>query len=255
SQFDHKPDRRRDVSFQTIGFQTRSLQQGLKLEDFLLKSKRWHEKPIQTPHIEEIAGAKLQMLSPNEIALQRLDREWEAEEASKSRSIPDVDYSESIETLADRKEEEDSSIANASSIAFLFTLRHKRILFLGDSHPSDIVQALQKAGYSKKKRLKLDYLKLSHHASKRSISYELLALIDCQNFIISTDGSRHGLPHKEALARVVLAPSRDRGERLYFLFNHRNPHLQSIFPESEQIRYNFQTVYPPEGQEGILVSF
>ncbi|MEL6652833.1 MAG: MBL fold metallo-hydrolase [Bacteroidota bacterium] len=130
SQFDHEPDRRRDVSFQTIGFQTRSLQQGLKLEDFLLKSKRWHEKPIQTPHIEEIAGAKLQILSPNEIALQRLDREWEAEEASKSRSVPDVDYGESIETLADRKEEEDSSIANASSIAFLFTLRHKRILFL-----------------------------------------------------------------------------------------------------------------------------
>lgn len=255
SQFDHEPDPRRNVGFQTIGFQTRSLNQGIKLEEFLLKSQRWHEKPIQHPHEEEIAGAKIKVLSPNEENLLKLDREWEAEEASKSRSIPDTDFEESIEVLAAKKEEEDSSIANGSSIAFLFSLKNKGILFLGDAHPSDIVQALKKQGYSKKKKLKVSYVKLSHHASKRSVSYALLELLDCQNYIISTDGSRHGLPNKEALARVVLDPSRDRGDRLFFLFNHNNPHLKSIFPESEQIRYNFQCSYPPEGQEGLLISF
>ncbi|MEM6343567.1 MAG: MBL fold metallo-hydrolase [Bacteroidota bacterium] len=255
SQFDHEPDRRRDVGFQTIGFQTRSLNQGIKLEEFLLKSKRWHDKPIQNPHEEEIAGAKLTVLSPNEENLMKLDREWEAEEASKSRSVPDTDFGESIEKLAAKEEEEDYSIANGSSIAFIFSLKNKRILFLGDAHPSDIVQALKKLGYSKKKKLKVSYVKLSHHASKRSVSYALLELIDCQNYIISTDGSRHGLPNKEALARVVLDPSRDRGERLFFLFNHNNAHLKSIFPESEQIRYNFQCSYPPDGQDGLLISF
>lgn len=255
SQFDHEPDRRRDVGFQTIGFQTRSLNQGIKLEEFLLKTKRWHEKPIQQPHEEEIAGAKIKVLSPNEENLMKLDREWEAEEASSSRSIPDTDFEESIEVLAAKKEEEDSSIANGSSIAFLFSLQNKRILFLGDAHPSDIVQALKKLGYSKKKKLKVSYVKLSHHASKKSVSYALLELLDCQNYIISTDGSRHGLPNKEALARIVLDPSRDRANRLYFLFNHNNAHLKSIFPESEQIRYNFQCSYPPEGQEGLLIAF
>lgn len=257
SEFDHDPDPRRDVSLAGLGYQTRSLQQGIKLEDFLAKSGRWHDQPIQQGHKEEIAGAVIQVLSPDQQQLLKLDREWEQEarEEEGGRSVPKTDHQESIEQLAAEKEKEDHSIANGSSIAFLFRVKNKSVLFLGDSHPSVIVKALKKLGYSNKKRLKVDFVKMAHHASKYSISYELLSLIQSQKFIVSTDGSRHGLPHKEALARVVLSPDRDRGQKLEFLFNHHNDFLQNIFPQKDQIRYNFECSYPPQGQQGRLIVF
>lgn len=255
SAFDHAPDPSRDVSLAGIGFQTRSLQQGIRLDDFLEKSGRWHSKPIQEGHQEELAGATLSVLSPDQESLLKLDRKWEQEARETDRSVPTVDHQESIEKLAALSEKEDESIANGSSIAFLFEVKGKRILFLGDAHPSVVVKALKKLGYSTKKRLKVSFVKLAHHASKYSISYELLSLIHCPKFIVSTDGSRHGLPNKEALARVVLDPSRDRGEHLEFLFNHRNSFLQNIFPQTDQIRYNFACSYPPENQQGRLIVF
>jgi beta-lactamase superfamily II metal-dependent hydrolase len=255
SKFDHEADLRRDVSLEGIGYQTRSLRQGIKLEEFLYQSNRWHSKPIQEGHQESLAGAKLKVLSPDEESLLKLDRKWEQEDRETGRSVPTTDHKQSIEQLAGNKEDEDDSIANGSSIAFLFELKGKRILFLGDAHPSVIVKALKNMGYSRRKPLRLSYVKMAHHASKYSISYEMLSMIRCNKFIVSTDGSRHGLPHKEALARVVLDPERDRGQKLEFIFNHDNEFLRNIFPSTDMIRYNFECTYPPEGQNGRLIVF
>ena len=108
------------------------------------------------------------------------------------------------------KYEKDSDEDNKSSIAFIVHISDKdnkngkSILFLGDAFPDHIAQNLSDMGYSKENRLNLDYVKISHHASKGNTSDNLLDIIDCSKFIISTNGTnRDKFPHKEAFARIL----------------------------------------------------
>jgi hypothetical protein len=107
------------------------------------------------------------------------------------------------------------------------------VLLLADAH-DDVVQASirslkDKAGnlYSEENPLFVDYVKLSHHGSQYNTSPEFLRLISSKDFIVSTDGSKHGLPNKRTLARVA-----ECHVGVKFWFNH--PYLiQQIFPPDE----------------------
>lgn len=98
------------------------------------------------------------------------------------------------------------------------------MLFLGDSHPSVVVGSLVRL---EQKKQKFDYVKVSHHASKANTSDELLDLIDCENYIISSDGSFHGLPNKEAIVRII-----NKNDFSNIFFNY--PELiEKIFTDNE----------------------
>ncbi|BAF71688.1 hypothetical protein [Sulfurovum sp. NBC37-1] len=123
--------------------------------------------------------------------------------------------------------EEDKSLPNGSSIAFILEIGDKKILFLGDSHPSVIIDGLKELRYSNRNKLEIDFMKVSHHGSKANTSNELLEIIKCDKFIISTDGSKHGLPNKETLARII---NKHSGCKIYFTY----PDLiKKIFSEKE----------------------
>jgi beta-lactamase superfamily II metal-dependent hydrolase len=113
-------------------------------------------------------------------------------------------------------------LSNATSIAFILTYRNKNLLFLGDSHPDIIADTLEELGYSPAKKLRLEYVKLSHHGSKKNISKRLLSIISCSNFIVSTNGgsskSRH--PNPETLAKVAKLVDRNENDTITFLFNY-----------------------------------
>lgn len=70
--------------------------------------------------------------------------------------------------------------------------------------------------YSTDNPLSVDYVKLSHHGSQHNTSPEFLKLIECQNYIISTNGSGHGHPDKRTLARIA-----DRHPHSTIWFNYR----------------------------------
>ncbi len=110
---------------------------------------------------------------------------------------------ESIEELITNPFKEDTSPTNLSSISILIDYKDKKILLLGDSVPSDIVVSLVDLGYSKDTKLNLDILKVSHHGSKHNTSTELLEMIDCKKFLISTNGKKYQHPDKECLARII----------------------------------------------------
>jgi beta-lactamase superfamily II metal-dependent hydrolase len=76
-------------------------------------------------------------------------------------------------------------------------------LFTGDALPQPIIDSLKKFGYTTKKPLEADFVKLSHHGSKKNTNSTLLNLIKSENFLISTDSDVHGLPDKRCLARVI----------------------------------------------------
>ena len=122
-----------------------------------------------------------------------------------------------IEELAARPFEADTSTANGSSIAMLFEFAGRRLLLAGDAPPDAVAEGpgapgLQRAGAGGAGRT----IKLAHHGSRANTSDDLLAMMRCDRYLISTNGVRFRHPDKECLARVIWA-NRDRPDTaLYF---------------------------------------
>ncbi len=68
------------------------------------------------------------------------------------------------------KFQEDNSAANGSSIAFMMEYEDKNFLFLADSHPSVVIEGLNKFGYNKDNPLNAELVKVSHHGSMYTTS-------------------------------------------------------------------------------------
>jgi beta-lactamase superfamily II metal-dependent hydrolase len=113
-------------------------------------------------------------------------------------------------------------IANASSIAFVLNFRDKKVLFLADSHPEVISDYLLKQGFNSKQKAKFDFIKLSHHGSAKSISKQLLNMISCNNFIVSTNGgkARSKHPSVETIAKLTTLVDRNGNDEINFYLNH-----------------------------------
>lgn len=131
---------------------------------------------------------------------------------------------------------EDDAVHNGSSIAFILEIEDKKMMFLGDAHPSVIVDSLKQLRYSKDRKLKIDLMKVSHHGSKANTSDELLDMIECDKFIISTDGSKHGLPNKETIARIV-----NKHEKCKIYFNYPKL-IDDVFNEDELRSEQFEAL-------------
>ena len=184
-----------------------SVNQGCTLEKVLKEEKgNWVQKLIQVSNDKLVFyGLSITILSPNEKGLEKLHKHWEIEtEKNVKMSKEHDDFDVPISELTKRKFKEDKAIPNGSSIAFLIESDNKSILLLGDAHPSVISDSLEKLKLaSKEKKLKLNLIKVSHHASKGNTSPKLLSLIESDKFVVLTDGGRHGLPDKEAIARII----------------------------------------------------
>jgi hypothetical protein len=99
---------------------------------------------------------------------------------------------------------------------------------MADSFPSTILNGLMKTGLLVKNK-KIDYVKLSHHASKNNLNNELLEAIECSDYIVSTFGkSSNKLPNKETFARIL-----QYSKNLNLYFNYKNEIIEGIFFEDE----------------------
>jgi hypothetical protein len=204
------------------------------------------------------------VLSPSEIRINNLDKKVSSKISSSSKPN---DYHFKIEDLAKKKDLAHSKSYlkknpyNPSSIASMFELNRKKILLLSDSHPDDIITSINKIQREKPERyppnqpLKVDYVQLSHHGSKFNTTYDLLNMIECNNFIISTDGSSHNLPNKETLSRIIYSSekrNRDYSQEINFYFNYNEDILHQIFSIEEQEKYNFKCIFPKD-DDGCII--
>lgn len=234
-----------------------SIGDGITLRDFLAQSGQLPDSEITADMAGlSLSGAILTVLSPTKRVLRDYQLLWRNEESKRDTgmgriaSIKDDRYF-TVEQLVQNTFREDDKLENGVSIVFLFRFGAKSVLFLGDSHPSIVVQSLKQLGYSAKSKLKVDYTKLSHHGSKSNTNEELLALLDCNTFIISANGkNRYHFPHKETLARILAHPYRDLSKHIQFIFNYDNDVIRNIFTESEFIKFNFSCLYPERGTNG-----
>lgn len=211
-----------------------SIGQGITFEERITEHNLWYEKIIKAGDVFEELGAKFTILSPSEDELKKLLIKWEKEAPDTLTSGRENDYIKTLEELMSTDEfKEDASIHNGSSIAFLLEIEDKKILLLADAFPSVVSQSLESLGYSIENPLKVDIVKLSHHGSKGNTGNELLDLIDCEKFVISTNGAKHALPNKRTLARII-----KKKPCCKFYFNY--PELiEQIFTEEEIENRNF----------------
>ena len=203
---------------------------------------------------------KLTVLSPNQVMFNKLAKFWVKEESKYHKNKPGVlvtrkvnDYGQTIAALAEKKDlkEKARDITNASSITFIIDLGEKQLLFLGDAYPSQVIATLIAIYGRSGRRIPFEYVKLSHHGSKHNFATSLLDLIECNNFIISSNGdNQHHLPDKQTLAKILMHSKRDPNVPVNFLFNYDNLTLRSIFmgDKNAEKNYNFKCFYPPENK-------
>jgi beta-lactamase superfamily II metal-dependent hydrolase len=244
------------------------------------------------PAHELPGGMRLTLLGPTFERLQKLRRKWDKEIAAWSKQAgKTLDAQAVMELLAQRPEgrilsfrdagidvpalvgelgEEDTSEPNGSSIALLAEFEGKRCLLAGDAFARDTAAAVRRLleerapkGGSPDKTLALDALKVAHHGSRNNISEDLLSVLDCDRFLVSTSGAVFGHPDAEAIACIVAGGGRrDANTRAarpaYVHFNYRCPQTllwngKDISGKSLATKFNFKPNYPPRGKEGIRV--
>lgn len=213
-----------------------SISEGVTLEKRLLDLGIQHDQLIASdfrPVLERF-GCKFEIFSPSTSKLSKRVKPWD--DKYPEGFMSSKRDKRTIESIIDAKEHlNDSSKCNQISIAFNFCHGDKSVLLLGDGHADEIVKGMRSHGYNEENRLVAEFVKLSHHGSKNNTSEELLSLISCKKFIVTTNGNRHDHPDKETLARILKCK-----EEPEFYFNYPDL-IENKFLGQDRDRYNFTT--------------
>ena len=201
-------------------------------------------------------GASLTLLAPDRSLLEDLVPRWE-QECRKHGLTPGADPEElppegleafgtiDIDELAGEPFERDGSLPNRTSIAFLFDYDGVRILFTGDADDPRLVKSVAPLAAAEGGKLRLDALKVSHHGSRKNTSRDLLDLIDCRRFLISTSGARHHHPDPVCMARIIGYG----GDGKELVFNYRGRAAEwDVGAWKEE--YGYSVAAPPAADDG-----
>ena len=159
------------------------------------------------PHVIKLRGGlKLTLLSPDADRLNALREQWDnwrTEEAARATEVmrraaaPGLQMMGrrpfprmlDIDILADGSETIDDEAPNGSSIALIAEWGDKRVMLGADAHPDLLSQSIRSLVGARGGRYALDLYKVSHHGSGGNTTRELIGLLDCRRFAISTNGS------------------------------------------------------------------
>jgi len=157
---------------------------------------------------------ELQLLSPFESDLRIL------EEKEPKNQNPTECGKHNGTTEVSTKNGNDNRPPNKSSIAFILKYDRKEFLFLADANINVINRSLAELGYSEDNKLKIEFLKLSHHGSLENINEDFLKLVETDKFIILTDGKnkRNNHPSKEIFPLII--EYQGKAKDIEFIFNY-----------------------------------
>lgn len=218
----------------------------------------------KTTPIRTLAGGmQVRLLSPDAEKLRNLVPRWEREcqeagimkghDAVPSAPVP-ADLEEmgaiDIDELADSPFTEDDSEPNGSSIAFTLEYGGRRALFAADAHPDLLLRGIEAMSAENGGRVPLDVFKIPHHGSKNNLSKQMLELIDCQTYLLSTSGSQYHHPDQAAVARIL----KYGGSEKVLVFNYRSDENTVWDATIWQRQFAYQTRYPEhEGTDCLTI--
>lgn len=183
--------------------------EGIEFQKYLQKHKLDREGLVLKGLEWESFDLKFNVLTPTHKQLEDLLELYHGETGDVRYTAAGNDWSKNLSDIIAEEEKptfrfkQDRSEKNGSSITSLITYKDKSFLLLADSHPKEVCSALKDLGYSKDNPVKVEFMQVAHHGSKANNNKELFELVDTQNYIISTNSSGHGHPHKSVIARIV----------------------------------------------------
>ncbi len=108
---------------------------------------------------------------------------------------------ESVEKMANMTYSYDYTEENKESIAFVLSVKNKKVLFLGDANIEICRKNLKKIyGLNP---IEMELIKLSHHGSKRNISNHFLEQFGSRSYLISA-GMTDLRPSMETIAKLLV---------------------------------------------------
>lgn len=246
------------------------------IQDFELPWNKWREgKTILVadgalPEHVLPGGMKLTLLSPTRAQLDKLKPVW-TRELKRYGLEPGgrVDYSRfltgtpstkadaaaltDIDGLADAKFGGDNGAPNGTSIALLAEYGGASALLAADAHAPVLVDSITRLLQARgARKLKIDLYKVSHHGSQNNVSSDLIQLLDCQRYLVSTNGDHFFHPDRQAIARIM----KYGGPRKTIHFNYNN-RLNDVWGDevlaATREKYGCTTSYPPSDRPGTVV--
>jgi len=159
-----------------------------------------------------------------------------------------------VEALANVAFAEDSGVANAASIAFLAEFNGKALLVGGDARSDVLCDSIRSLLSQRgRKRLRLDAFVIPHGGSQRNLSRELLELLECDRYLISTNGAVFQHPHRETIARIITFGRATSDRPLTLVFNYRSQFTEVWSNPELQQRYRYTAHYPQQPDAGVKV--
>jgi hypothetical protein len=233
------------------------------------RSRRFASRPgdrrRRPSGVRASGGLTIILPSPTADKLEALRTRWEKEVTAKGltpgQGVEPEDLlssaaedSTDVEELASRPFKSDRAAPNGSSIALLAEFEGKGVLFAADAHPPVIEASLRTLLEARRlDRLPLDAFKVSHHASQNNVSTELVSLLDCPRFLVSTNGDHFCHPDRQAIARIIKY-GKSNGRKPELHFNYRSQYNELWARQDLQEKYGFTTGYPDTPQLGHTVS-
>lgn len=207
-----------------------------------------------------LGALRLTLLSPNQEKLDDLKPAWQKEcqeagitpGATLKEYVSDEDEdiesfgAVNIDALAAEPFIEDHSPANGSSIALLLEYGGRKLLLAGDAHADILQTGLQALGASAATPIAVDAFKIPHHGSKFNLSKDLLELLDCRHYLISTNGNYFKHPDEVAMARLIKFGTVDSTVH----FNYKTKHNLLWKNDAWQLSYRYQVEFPSEESDG-----
>lgn len=221
------------------------------------------------PRIDLPGGAAVHLISPTGGTLKKMAAKWRSvvtqaglvpgegtpleartppRRTKQVTPLPGRLTTEALQKMA-APSDPDTSAANGSSIAFILEYDGKRALLGADAHGDVLVESLGRfAAAVGEQRVRLDLVKLPHHASRANVTTALVDAIAANRYLISTNGDNFGHPDHAAIARVILGSSRPPT----FYCNYRNTFTEPWEQRGPDVGASF--VLPRNGRSGLRVS-
>ncbi len=170
---------------------------------------------------------KISILSPTMEDKNKNEQIFQRKITESPKDIESADVKSNIEEtpLEDlfQKEYNDYEAKNRASMALLVECCDgTKYLLAGDAPHDTIVNSLEVLGFSEDHPLHVDVFKLPHHGSKKNISQKLLSLVECDKYLITTNGGvgRTKHPSRETIAKLIFNSKRDKSKDITICLNY-----------------------------------
>jgi hypothetical protein len=101
--------------------------------------------------------------------------------------------------------------------------------------------------------LPLDAFVIPHGGSSHNVGPELLQLLDCDRYMVSTDGSKYQNPGRETIARIITYGRASPDRSLTLIFNYRSEFTEPWSNAELKKRYRYEAIYPTTPDAGVKV--